>query len=842
MTVARTKAVKKRKKAATRAPRPAISSKKTREILGVLLLFVGAFLLFALLSYHPQDPSVFYSGDEGGTRNFMGPYGAQIADVLFRLVGLPALLIPVGLLLAGLRRVRTLVGDVLPGRTPGLLLLVVAIPPLAQLVLGQVTWRGEALRAGGYLGWLISDTLEGRLHFLGALLVLVALLVIGTALALQSGLGEVVGAGASKLSGAGQHGWTKLRVYRARRSKDKARQRVVDKHLERAREKKQNRPELVSERVKADRLRTRSEDAPARVVPRAGEPGPFLRRRSAGASAQTAEPAVESLRERAPSTVHEPQGPLPRRPRLRAKAKDRTPRPAAEEVQQSLPMPKPRIKKGALPPLDLLNLEKTRPTIDEDELVRQGELICQRCAEFGVQGTVEAITPGPVITVFEFQPAPGVKVSRIVNLADDLALSLKAMAIRIDRIPGKSTLGIEVPNPDRSVIRLGPMLADPAFKKAPSPLTMALGQTLHGDPYYADLAVMPHLLVAGATGAGKSVGLQSMITSLLYRATRDQVQFIFIDPKRIELGVYKNIPHLKTEVVVDPKKAANALRWAVGEMERRYKLLAEVNVRSIGFYNQAINDPEVQKRLSLKDEEEGDEESIFTREDLQPLPYYVIIIDELADLMMVASSDVETCLARLAQMARAVGIHLIVATQRPSVDVLTGMIKANFPCRIAYSTASRHDSRTILDAVGAEKLLGKGDALFMPPGTSRIMRLHGAYVSEQETAGVIRWLKRQGPPELDPTVLANPIEESSGSGEAGDASDDPLFDDAARLVVREGKGSASFLQRRMRVGFSRAARLIDMLEQDGILGPAQGSKPREIMVPKDYFEEIDTHE
>jgi S-DNA-T family DNA segregation ATPase FtsK/SpoIIIE len=323
-----------------------------------------------------------------------------------------------------------------------------------------------------------------------------------------------------------------------------------------------------------------------------------------------------------------------------------------------------------------------------------------------------------------------------------------------------------------------------------------------------------------------------MITSILYKARREEVQFIFIDPKRIELGAYKDIPHLKTEVVVEPKKASNALRWAVAEMERRYRLLAEVHVRSIEFYNRAIGDPEVQKRLAL-----NDEDSEVTNGELEALPYYVVIIDELADLMMVAAADVEASIARLAQMARAVGIHLIIATQRPSVDVLTGTIKANFPCRISYATASRHDSRTILDGVGAERLLGMGDMLFMAPGTSRPMRLHGAYVSEQETAGLVRWLKKQGPPQLDPTVLETP-QDSRGPGEGGD-NDDDMFEEAARLVIAERKASASFLQRRLRVGFSRAARLIDLMEQDGLLGPPQGSKPREVLVGPDYFDEID---
>ena len=437
-----------------------------------------------------------------------------------------------------------------------------------------------------------------------------------------------------------------------------------------------------------------------------------------------------------------------------------------------------------------------------------------------------------MITVYEFQPAPGVKVSQIVNLQDDLALVLRAESVRIERMPGRSTLGIEVPNVKRATIRLGAMLADERFRRAPSVLTIAIGKTIQGEPFYADLASMPHLLIAGATGSGKSIGLQSIITSILYRATREQVQFIFIDPKRIELGVYADIPHLKAEVVVEPKKAANALRWAVAEMERRYRLLAEVHVRSIDYYNRAISDPETQKRLALTDNEDS-----FRPEDFAPMPYYVIIIDELADLMMVSSAEVETAIARLAQMARAVGIHLIVATQRPSVDVLTGTIKANFPCRISFATASRHDSRTILDQIGSEKLLGRGDMLFMPSGSSRVMRLHGAYISEQETASLVRWLKKSGKPELDPRVL-EPPESERATTDGGD-NDDVLYDDAARLVVAERQASASFLQRRMRVGFSRAARLIDLMERDGLLGPQQGSKPREVLVKKDYFEEID---
>ncbi len=691
-------------------------------------------------------------------------------------------------LLAGWRRLRRNIWPRVVGRGVGAVLLVSTLPGLLQHSLGRVPWRGMPIPAGGALGKFLAETLERALGFTGALFVLLGLVVIGSTLLVQSTLGELLGRWRAKLRTLFDRATFAWSRWRERRRKDKSRQRVVAKHLERA---------AAAAGVAAAPAEEPA-DLPLRVTEKPGE-GRFSVRKV------TAAPAPPAL----PST---PAPPPPARP------------------QQKIPFPEPEAGPVELPPLNLLNLDPIESSIQENELVRLGEVIRERCAEFGVDGTVEGINPGPVITVFEFQPAPGVKVSQIVNLQDDLALALKAESVRIDRIPGRSTLGIEVPNKRRALIHLGHLLARDTFQKAPSPLTMALGTDIHGAPYYADLATMPHLLVAGATGSGKSVGLQSMITSIVYKASREQVQFIFIDPKRIELGVYADIPHLKAEVVVEPKKAANALRWAVAEMERRYRLLAEVHVRSIDYYNRAIRDPQVQRRLALSESEKA------APEDLKPLPYYVIVIDELADLMLISTAEVEASIARLAQMARAVGLHLIVATQRPSVDVLTGTIKANFPCRISYATATRHDSRTILDQVGSEKLLGKGDMLFMPPGTSRVFRLHGALVSEQETAALVRWLKKRGRPELDPAVLAPPAEERAGSGPG---SDDDLFDEAARLVVAEGQASASFLQRRLRVGFSRAARLIDIMEREGLLGPPQGSKPREVLVKPDYFAEID---
>jgi S-DNA-T family DNA segregation ATPase FtsK/SpoIIIE len=827
--------------------RPTISPEKGNELVGLLLLALGVILALSLATYHPGDPSLFHKAAEESARarNWIGPFGAHAAAVAFSFFGLTCLLIPLFLIVAGWRRLRRQGAVRVVGRGFGAILLLASTPALLQLTLGRIHWQDGSIAAGGAFGKLLVDLLDSYFSFVGSLVLLISVAACGLALAVQSTLGDVLGAWRDRLRQLWQ-GWTLARERRReRREKERARRRVITKHLQRVVEEKQRKEEetphiphvarVPSKRmmqlvqpVKAAEPAAAPAEPPSdridlplrpmgRITERRGEAEFGVRRVSA--SELREEDEFHSVREAVRTAAETP-------------ATSAAPRKKAGP-QAALPFVA-EIAPGTLPPVNLLQMGDGKSAMDEAELVRLGELIRNRCGEFGVEGSVEAISPGPVITVFEFQPAPGVKVSQIVNLQDDLALALRAEAVRIDRMPGRSTLGIEVPNKDRAVIRLGSLLADERFKKSPSVLTMALGTDINGEPYYADLTTMPHLLVAGATGAGKSVGLQSMITSILYKATRDEVQFIFIDPKRIELGVYADIPHLKCEVVVDPKKAANALRWAVAEMERRYRLLAEVHVRSIAYYNRAIQDPSVQERLSLS---EGGE-SAFTAADLKPLPYYVVVIDELADLMMVSSSDVETSIARLAQMARAVGIHLIVATQRPSVDVLTGTIKANFPCRISFATASRHDSRTILDQVGSEKLLGKGDMLMMPPGSSRIMRLHGAYISEQETAGLIRWLKKQGKPDLDPDVLRASENEGGGAGDGGD-NDDELYDEAAKLVVAERQASASFLQRRMRVGFSRAARLIDMMERDGLLGPAQGSKPREVLVRPDYFQEIE---
>lgn len=451
------------------------------------------------------------------------------------------------------------------------------------------------------------------------------------------------------------------------------------------------------------------------------------------------------------------------------------------------------------PALALFNLPTSgKPHGHGGGLAKQATILAGKLHDFGVDGGVVQVLPGPVVTMYEFEPASGVKVSRIVNLADDLALGMKALSVRIVApVPGKSVVGIEVPNPHRQPVYLREIVASPAFRQAPSKLVLALGKDILGTPTVTDLAQIPHLLIAGATGSGKSVGLNSMICSLLLNATPEEVKFIMIDPKMLELSVYDGIPHLIAPVVTHPKQAAAALHWAVEEMERRYRVLAQHGVRGLDGYNQARPDSR--------------------------LPYLVVVIDELADLMLVARRDVEDALTRLAQMARASGIHLLVATQRPSVDVLTGIIKANFPARISFQVSSRTDSRTILDAIGAERLLGKGDMLFLPPGTSQLVRIHGAYVSEAEIKRVVDYLRTQQTPVYDGSMFT-PQPDEHTEPEVVDAK----YDEAVALVARLGQASASLMQRHLRIGYNRAARLIEIMEREGVVGPADGSRPRDV--------------
>jgi S-DNA-T family DNA segregation ATPase FtsK/SpoIIIE len=474
-----------------------------------------------------------------------------------------------------------------------------------------------------------------------------------------------------------------------------------------------------------------------------------------------------------------------------------------------------------LPPLTLLD---TPPPVDKKALNKdlgaKADLLVQRLQDFGVQGKVKQILKGPVITMYEFEPAPGIKVNKIMNLSDDLALCMKALSVRIVApVPGKAVVGIEIPNDIRIPVYLKEIIDSPIFRKNRSKLTLGLGKDILGNPTVTDLAQIPHLLIAGATGSGKSVGLNCMICSLLFNATPEEIKLILIDPKMLELSIYEGIPHLILPVVIDPKKAAGALRGVVGEMERRYQLMAKYGVRHILQYNRLVDD---YKEPRGPDYNQGE---IPT----EKLPYIVVVIDELADLMLVSSREVEDSIARLAQMARAAGIHLIVATQRPSVDVLTGVIKANFPARISYQVSSKTDSRTILDTMGAEQLLGKGDLLFLPPGTSRLQRIHGAYVSEAEIKGLVDYLKQQQPPIFNEYILRM----ETTTQEQPEEEHDEKYEEAIRLVAQTGQASISMIQRKLRVGYNRAARMIELMEKEGIIGPADGAKPREVYIRPD---------
>jgi len=481
-----------------------------------------------------------------------------------------------------------------------------------------------------------------------------------------------------------------------------------------------------------------------------------------------------------------------------------------------------------LPPSTLLNKGEGPLAIREDILRDEARKLVEKCAEFKVNGQVVQINPGPMVTTYEFKPDASVKYSRVAGLGDDLCLAMRAESILIERMAGTSHIGIQVPNHDRETIHLRDVVESETFSKAKSRLTLAMGKDINGRIVTADLAGMPHVLIAGSTGSGKSVAINAMIMSLLFRTTPAQVRLILVDPKRVELGMYEGIPHLFTPIITEAKLAANALRNAVREMERRLKLLASRSVRNIDQYNTKIA--------------ESGMESLFTEtgEAEEPLPFIVIIIDELADLMMLDRANVEESITRLAQMARAVGIHLILATQRPSVDVITGLIKANVPTRISFRLASKVDSRTIIDDNGAESLLGRGDMLFRPPGTSRLMRLHAPYVSEKETAAVVDFWKAQGEAEYVEGFLEAPRDERKemeGDGSA-EGDDDELFDDAVRLVFEFGKASTSLLQRRLRIGYGRAAHLIDLMERDGLVGPADGSKPRELLKHPGWLHEV----
>jgi S-DNA-T family DNA segregation ATPase FtsK/SpoIIIE len=776
------------------------------EFTGVALFAATLIWLMALVSYTPTDPVWFFNNITASqASNFAGRVGAFVAEASFQLLGYSAYCIPLVLAVAGWHSFWCTKLDAAYTKLFGAGLFFVCSAALLSLGFGFLASTNRPFDAGGLMGKVLSDALVSYLNTTGAAILLLTLVAAAVILSTQFSFGRATTVAASAVREQSTGWWSRLQSWRDDRRREKERQQIVNKHVQKAGRDKA--PEIATKAagaaasLKAARQSLRPVDADD-----ADEDDDDL---------LTPAPAARGAAARPPAIKH--SAPTPVTPSL----------PLGDREVMKAPVER---RKGdyVLPPLTLLDAAKEAQKIDERELMEAAKLLEEKCREFSVEGTVVQIHPGPVVTTYEFKPDAGVKYNRITGLQDDLCLAMKAESIIIDRIPGKSTVGIQIPNATREGISLRELLESDTYTRSASRLTMALGKTIHGEPIVSDLATMPHLLIAGSTGAGKSVSVNAMLTSVLFRASPEEVRFIMIDPKRLELGMYEDIPHLMTPVVVDPKQAANALRWAVREMEDRYKILAKQGVRNIEQYNRNVKAMLAELKESQKEAAEAE-----VGEPLKTLPFIIVIIDELADLMMVASKEVEESIARLAQMARAVGIHLILATQRPSVDVITGLIKANLPARIAFRVASKIDSRTILDGNGAEALLGKGDMLYLPPASSRFVRIHGPYISEQETARLCSFLRKQGKPVYDTSITAE-----EKTAEKLEFDKDDLYDEAARIVVSSGQASISYLQRRLRIGFSRAARLIDMMENDGVVSPATNGK-REVLVDAGYFEEVD---
>ena len=789
-------------------------SRRVGEILGVGF-FAGALVwLVSLTTYNVADAVWFFNPD-GVTPpiNLVGRVGAFLAELSYQVLGLTAFLIPVQLIVLGWHAFWSRPVGAAYTKLLGLGVIVGCSAGFLSLAFGHLVDSPRPIDAGGFLGGKLTGLLAEYFNRTGSIIVIVTMLFLALMLSTQFSLGQLFSAIWRGLRGAGRAMREAVGGWWTRRRRERQRREVVNKHLA-----------MTGSSSARTEILARSQ-APER--PRRSTPPKTKRKRKTAEPAPVAEdpagdisldPAPASL----PATVSLPA------PAITAPPETLEPAPA---LAPDLSMQERRSRYTS-PPISLFDSPKAMQTFDERQLMDRAHLLEEKCREFSVEGSVVQIHPGPVVTTFEFKPDAGVKYSRVTGLADDLCLAMQAESVLIERIPGKSTVGMQIPNAMRDQISLRELLQSKPYTQSSSKLTLALGKTIHGEPVVADLATMPHLLIAGATGTGKSVALNTMLTSILYRATPEDVRLIMIDPKRLELGMYADIPHLLTPVVVEPKQANNALRWAVREMEERYKLLAAEGVRNISQYN---------RNIRRQIEETGADGTRQAREDggedadvPSPLPYVILAIDELADLMMVASKDVEESIARLAQMARAVGIHLILATQRPSVDVITGLIKANLPSRIAFRVSSKVDSRTIIDGNGAEQLLGKGDLLYLPPASSRCVRLHGPYISERETARLCSFLRKQGAPGYDESITAD-----EKAPETVPVEHDDLYDQAARIIVTSGQASISYLQRRLRIGFSRAARLVDMMEADGLVSAGTAGKPREVLVKSDYFDQVD---
>jgi S-DNA-T family DNA segregation ATPase FtsK/SpoIIIE len=807
------------------------------EILAILLVAFGILLLLCLISapFYPNDLS-WNSAGQAETHNWAGTIGANVAATVFQFIGLAGYLLPLLLFAAAWRRLRTTNFHSLWSRLVGLTVLVIAASALLSISNIHPLFD-SSVQPGGLLGAVVAQVLTGGLNKVGATVLLIAIAASGLLLATNFSFirfYELISESVANRFAFVPAIPNRFKAWRQKRGEEvalrKAKKLAIKAEQEAARGTLRQTlnlspAERVAEFMK-EPVQQKTESVLLRAEPLSPTSPPQATAAVAGVGAaggigpQRATVVTDRSGRRSifPSSGSTPyidddatpesmvRGASVLRTKVEAPATGKLPFDATRRVNYS---------DYSLPPLEFLNEAPPHSEQADAELLGLATRLAEKCKEFNVTGQIKHICPGPVVTTYEFKPDPGVKYSRVVSLVDDLCLALKAESIRIDRMPGKPHVGIEVPNPRRETIFLREVIESRAFRESASKLTIALGKTIDGLNYVADLAKMPHLLIAGTTGAGKSVGVNALIVSILYRARPDEVKFILIDPKRLELGLYEDIPHLAAPIIVDPKLASRSLKWAVSEMERRYRDLAGWGVRNIDGYNTEI----MRRNLVKEYDENGDP--------WKPLPYIVIIIDELADLMMTSGREVEDSITRLAQMARAVGIHLVLATQRPSVDVITGLIKANFPSRISFRVSSKVDSRTIIDTNGAEQLLGRGDMLFLPPGTSRLIRVHGAYIDETEIGRIVAHSKAQGPPAYDETITQTD-EEALGL-EPTEGEHDELFEEALRICVEMKRASTSVLQRRLRIGYGRAAAILDIMEREGLIGQADGSRPRPVL-------------
>ena len=768
-----------------------LDNPRLNEIAGILLLLLAVGLLLSLVTYSPGDPSLNVAANTDQAANWMGFPGAFASDLMLQVFGLAGFLLPVWMLATGWSMVRHHAGVPIGQATAGSVLLMLVLCCALQLIdedvreLLPADWN-STVWAGGTAGKVLLDELISVLNFGGTILLMLAVTAVSLYLMTPWQLGDAF----RRPKGAGPG------------EEVPATDAVAE--LE---------PDSTGSTIASGPDPASVPMMPPPAPPAPQNPAWTEREETQAGAGPVSPPPIVPYEDEAEGAV------------LGGLADGETDQLAASEVNAV--GKRARRQQYTLPSTSLLNAPFGREAYDEAQLQERSRQIVEKLEEFGVRGTINQINPGPVVTTFEFKPDRGVKVSRITNLSEDLCLALECESILVERIPGKPTVGIEVPNTNREVISLREVVDSAVFRQSKSLLTFALGKDINGKIHCADLAGMPHLLVAGQTGSGKSVMVNCVVMSILLRATPEDVRFILVDPKTVELALYREVPHLLTPVITDMKKATNALKNATREMDRRLQLLALHGVRNIGQFNEKVE----QLKHSAS--------SAGTNGDLEKLPYIVVIVDELSDLMMLAGRQVEESIQRLAQMARAVGIHLLLATQRPSVDVITGLIKANIPARLSFLLATRVDSRTILDSMGAESLLGSGDMLFLPPGAPRMRRLHGPLVSEDEIEAIMSHWREQASPEYENDYLETPEGESDDSdgGDEG-AFDDPMYRDAVQLVLEMGKASTSTLQRRLRLGYGRAARILDAMEKDGIIGPPDGSRPREVLKRPEWLDEV----